>query len=416
MRRLHSLFTAGQLYVWGRNIPEAYKTSVVVQVTKPLHTSPPPGPPQASSSSQRSVLTYEDVFTQEERTKSSFVQVLKLFCNNDVRRRGHVEMIEVALKWMPEFGVEKDLEVYNQLLDIFPKEVFVAQNFIQRMFHHFPRQQECAIRVLEQMENYGVMPNSQTRFLLLQIFGERSHPIRKYQRLMYWFPRFKHTNPFPVPADITDPVDLAKVCLQRIAADRDARVTVYHMSPEEECESGNQEHRHLVGIQSPDQMSSLAAHDPSVPVIVEGPFPLWLRKTCVYYYILRADPLPQKQEEEVDPERCFYYPLSLDLELERDLGDEETFDIDDVEEGPVFAMCMAGSGDERTLGKWIRSLQETNPILAQTPVLFRLNSGPQELISSEERETESKPKEQKQEEQFEEEDQEPVNRRMGQKQ
>lgn len=46
------------------------------------------------------------------------------------------------------------------------------------------------------------------------------------------------------------------------------------------------------GIQSPSQMELLAKHNPSRPVFVEGPFPLWLRKTCVYYYILRADPTP----------------------------------------------------------------------------------------------------------------------------
>ncbi|KAM8972830.1 evolutionarily conserved signaling intermediate in Toll pathway, mitochondrial [Pelodytes ibericus] len=377
MRSLRCLFLARQLCVKGKWLPttEVHKA----QVCRAVHAAPPPGPPQTQS--QSSVTSYEDEFVREQRNKDSFVQVLDLFCNRNVRRRGHIEMIEAALRWMPEFGVEKDLEVYNKLLEVFPKEVFVAQNFIQRMFNHYPRQQECAIRVLEQMENYGITPNSQTRFLLLQIFGDRSHPIRKYQRLMYWFPRFKHTNPFPVlPQMFADPVELSKVCLQRIAADRDARVTVYQMPQKEECEdSATQENMHIVGIQSPEQTSLLAAHDPSMPVLVEGPHPLWLRKTCVYYYVLRADPSETIKEVVVDPERSLYYPLSLNLELDRDLGDDHSFDVDDVEEGPVYAMCMTNSGDERTLGKWIRGLQVTNPILAQVPVLFRLNSGPQEL-------------------------------------
>ena len=30
-----------------------------------------------------------------------------------------------------------------------------------------------------------------------------------------------------------------------------------------------------------------------------------------------------------DPERCYDYPLQLDLDLDRDLGDEETFDVED---------------------------------------------------------------------------------------
>lgn len=34
-------------------------------------------------------------------------------------------------------------------------------------------------------------------------------------------------------------------------------------------------------------------------------------------------------EEPYDPERCFDYPLQLDLDLDRDLGDDESFDVDD---------------------------------------------------------------------------------------
>lgn len=74
------------------------------------------------------------------------------------------------------------------------------------------------------------MPNVETKVLLVQIFGEKGHPMRKYQRIMYWFPRFKHTNPFPVPQQLPeDPVDLARFSLSRIANDLDAKVTVYQV-------------------------------------------------------------------------------------------------------------------------------------------------------------------------------------------
>ena len=46
-----------------------------------------------------------------------------------------------------------------------------------------------------------------------------------------------------------------------------------------------------------------------------------------------------------------------------------------VEEGPVFALCMAGAGDRHTLGKWIAGLQEANPVLGRTPVIFHLEEG-----------------------------------------
>ncbi|XP_076829718.1 evolutionarily conserved signaling intermediate in Toll pathway, mitochondrial [Brachyhypopomus gauderio] len=339
----------------------------------------------------RSLVTHDDLFektTKDSKTKASFNKVIDVFNKKDIRRRGHVEFIYAALKKMPEFGVERDIAVYNKLLDVFPKEVFVPQNFIQRMFNHYPRQQECGVQVLEQMENYGIMPNVETKVLLVQIFGEKSHPMRKYQRLMYWFPRFKNANPFPVPHKLPhDPVDLARFSLTRIANDLDATVTVYQHPLTDITETGEEiSEPHIVGIQSPEQRSLLAKHNPNRPVFVEGPFPLWLRKTCVHYYLLRADPVPpeEKVEEELDPElvgpeQTLFYPQHFDLDLKRDLGDDDSFDVDDVEEGLVYAMCMAGRGDQATLAQWICSLQETNPMLGHIPTIFRLESGPREL-------------------------------------
>ncbi|XP_015263028.1 PREDICTED: evolutionarily conserved signaling intermediate in Toll pathway, mitochondrial [Gekko japonicus] len=331
----------------------------------------------------RSLVTVDNLFERGAKTKATFQEALDVFCKQDIRRRGHVEFIYAALRKMKEFGVERDIAIYNKILDVFPKEVFVPQNFIQRMYNHYPRQQECGVQVLEQMETNGVMPNKETYFLLLQIFGDKSHPVRKYQRILYWFPKFKHVNPHPVPDPLPqDPVDLARLSLQRMAADLDARVTAYQLPHVEVLDSGKEiEHPHITGIQSPDQQSLLARHNPERPVFVEGPFRLWLKNACVYYYVLRAEllPLEERKEEVIDPERNFYYPMQLDFDLERGPWDDEEFDIDEVEEGPVFAMCMAGAGDQATLAKWIVGLQETNPVLAQTPVVFRLTPGPREL-------------------------------------
>ncbi|CAL1590718.1 unnamed protein product [Knipowitschia caucasica] len=367
-------------------------------------------------------VVQDDLFervAKKTKTKATFNRVVDVFTKQDVRRRGHVEFIYAALKKMPEFGVERDITVYNKLLDVFPKEVFIPRNFIQTMFNHYPRQQECGVQLLEQMENYGVMPNVETKVLLLQIFGEKGHAVRKYQRIMYWFPKFKHANPYPVPHQLPeDPVDLAKFSLKRIAADLDAKITVYQMPCTDVSESGQEiTFPHIVGVQSPSQMELLAKHNPKRPLFVEGPFPLWLRKTCVFYYILRADPTPpeEKVEEPYDPERCFDYPLQLDLDFGRDLGDEEDFDVEDLDEGPVFAMCMTNQGDQATLNQWLSGLQETNPILGQIPTLFRLDSGSRELQASPDSRPGPEPKSEQQQQQEShaetEEEEEPQRRR-----
>ncbi|PNJ14231.1 ECSIT isoform 9 [Pongo abelii] len=150
---------------------------------------------------------------------------------------------------MQEYGVERDLAVYNHLLNIFPKEVFRPRNIIQRIFVHYPRQQECGIAVLEQMENHGVMPNKETEFLLIQIFGRKSYPMLKLVRLKLWFPRFMNINPFSVPRDLPqDPVELAMFGLRHMEPDLSARVTIYQVPlPKDSTGAADPPQPHIVG-------------------------------------------------------------------------------------------------------------------------------------------------------------------------
>lgn len=74
------------------------------------------------------------------------------------------------------------------------------------------------------------MPNTETEFLLIQIFGRKSYPMLKFLRMKLWFTRFKNINPYPVPRDLPqDPLDLAKLGLQHMEPDLSAKVTVYQV-------------------------------------------------------------------------------------------------------------------------------------------------------------------------------------------
>ncbi|XP_026940873.1 evolutionarily conserved signaling intermediate in Toll pathway, mitochondrial isoform X1 [Sagmatias obliquidens] len=348
-----------------------------------------PRPPEPQRGLVKALAPHEELFRQAPdgvRDKASFMQAVQNFTQYNVHKRGHVDFIYLALRKMREYGVERDLAIYNLLLDIFPKEVFRPRNIFHSIFLHYPRQQECGIAVLEQMENHGVMPNKETEFLLTQIFGRKSYPMLKFVRMKLWFTRFKNINPFPVPRDLPqDPVDLARLALRHMEPDLSARVTVYQMPlSKDSTDATDPTEPHIVGIQSPDQQAALAHHDPARPIFVEGPFSLWLRDKCVYYHILRADLLPpeEREVEEIPEEWNLYYPMQLDLAYGRSSWDDYEFNIDEVEEGPVFAICMAGAHDQATLAKWIQGLQETNPTLARIPVVFRLSASSGELLAS----------------------------------
>lgn len=47
-------------------------------------------------------------------------------------------------------------------------------------------------------------------------------------------------------------------------------------------------------------------------------------------------------------------------------------------------MCVVGAENKATLAKWIVGLQETNPVLHDIVVIFRLTHNPQELQCNEE--------------------------------
>lgn len=89
----------------------------------------------------------------------------------------------------------------------------------------------ASLRLCLLLPDTGVMPNKETEFLLIQIFGRRSYPMLKLVRMKLWFSRFKNINPFPVPRDLPqDPVDLAALGLRRVEPNLSARVTVYQVS------------------------------------------------------------------------------------------------------------------------------------------------------------------------------------------
>lgn len=137
----------------------SFHCSAVCSTSQQDQKEPKEASERETQNKDRTLVTHEDIFEQaakNSKTKGNFNRVVDVFTKNDIRRRGHVEFIYAALKRMQDFGVEQDITVYNKLLDVFPKEVFVPRNFIQRMFNHYPRQQECGVQLLEQMENYGV--------------------------------------------------------------------------------------------------------------------------------------------------------------------------------------------------------------------------------------------------------------------
>lgn len=82
------------------------------------------------------------VFTVDgDKNKDTFLEAIKMYSTRPGPRRGHVEFIYSALKYMEEFGVHRDLEAYKKILDTLPKGQYIATNMWQVEFQHYPKQQ-----------------------------------------------------------------------------------------------------------------------------------------------------------------------------------------------------------------------------------------------------------------------------------
>ncbi|VDK18976.1 unnamed protein product [Anisakis simplex] len=139
--------------------------------------------------SERSLQHIDEHFEAvpaEERNKKSFNAAIEVFRQKRTQSRGHVEFINSALKYLEEYGLHKDLDTYKSLLNVFPKGAMIPQNkfqvvnsssYFQKIFLHYPMQQNCCVKVLDQMEWFGefaLHPSYSFHFLLFHfIFSPR---------------------------------------------------------------------------------------------------------------------------------------------------------------------------------------------------------------------------------------------------
>ncbi|XP_055649186.1 evolutionarily conserved signaling intermediate in Toll pathway, mitochondrial isoform X2 [Falco peregrinus] len=92
---------------------------------------------------------------EEDGGSAAFAAVLAALEQRPGRRVGRLELVEAALAAMPALGVARQREAYHRLLRLLPCGPWVPRGPLQRMLSPFPRQQECGLQILEQMERYG---------------------------------------------------------------------------------------------------------------------------------------------------------------------------------------------------------------------------------------------------------------------
>lgn len=309
------------------------------------------------------------------KDRQTFILAINAYSSTDKLKRGHMEFIYAALKSMPDFGVERDIEVYKKIMDVFPKGKMIAKNMIQAEFMHFPRQQDCALFLLSKMEENDLHPDDEMKELVINIFGRSSLVFKKIARALYWGPKLKNISPYVLPDPLpNDAEKLAHLAIKRMSVDLRSQIT--HYTAEELVDSMDK--TWIVSSQSPDQMKLINEHTVEQPLFVEGSYIIWLKRIAISYFILRAAPKSNSKpvvEDDLDD----VSDLSLHMfGLPKPPGDlvHSPTTVHEQEDGTIMAMCATGTSSKDSLLSWIRFLQRTNPKLSEIPVLFTLRSPP----------------------------------------
>ena len=280
-------------------LPMARFSTTLRQCSTKRNEETADGKPEDGGGKQDSLIVRTNLFeSAAKKDKQTYIEMVKIFEKRSVHRRNHVEFIYAALRHMEEFGVNKDIAVYKALIDVMPKGKFIPTNIFQAEFMHYPRQQQCIIDLLEQMEDNGVMPDYEMEAMLVNVFGKKGHPVRKYWRMMYWMPKFKNLSPWLLPNPVPDDaLELARLAVERMCSiDPRSKIQVFDT---QEVESAI-DHTWVVSGQSGEQSELLEAHDRQEPVYIEGPFVIWLRNRSINYYVLKSAPKPLPPIEETD--------------------------------------------------------------------------------------------------------------------
>ena len=130
--------------------------------------------------------------------REQFALALDEFVRREKYRKGHVAFIRVAMQRLEEFGLEKDLETYNKIIDVFPRGKFVPRRMIDAFWPRSTPQLELCLQLLTKMEEQGVRPSGDTYDIVKAVVGWKSLPLEKCARIMYLFDKYGDIDPYEI--------------------------------------------------------------------------------------------------------------------------------------------------------------------------------------------------------------------------
>ena len=139
---------------------------------------------------------------------------LNEFLVKEKTRRSHVAFIGTARRKMDDFGLEEDLETYNNILDVFPRGRFPPIRMLDSFWPKATPQMELCLEVITKIKEKEVRPSLVTYDFIKAVFGQTG-PLEKCTNIMYFFDKYRYNDPYEIRAKLpTNPVELSRLSLQ----------------------------------------------------------------------------------------------------------------------------------------------------------------------------------------------------------
>ncbi|WKY08654.1 hypothetical protein Q1695_007857 [Nippostrongylus brasiliensis] len=323
-----------------------------------------------SQSDERSLIHVEQRFQSvppPKRNKETFMAAIGAFREN--KHRGHVEFINTALKYLKEYGIHKDLDVYKALLNVFPKGKMIPQNTWQRIFLHYPMQQNCCVKVLDEMEWH----DKEIHDIVVNAFGEWNFATKKVKRMLYWMPKLRYSNKYldrrNVEGKSLTPAELAGLALKMMCPDPGTSISLTRLFASAETDKDSW----LATAQSLTQKNLIRDLARDTEVFIDGPFRVYVMEHPVQYVVMTCNPVCDPGDEFKKEE--FVEDFSQWFDEWKNETHERKISVHEQKYETILALGALHRNDNKTASLWFEQLQKENPNLCALKPRFRLDKG-----------------------------------------
>lgn len=225
----------------------------------------------------------------EDQKVDILLSAMALYKQKEPRlRTDHAEFAQWMIKRMWDFELTHRVELYEELITLFPPFKYKAPGWIEKMMPKPSPGMYTVQQIIWMAQHNRVKPSFKMYRNVYRVFG-KSHPIcTKMRHYGWWYHIWKKANPYPLPDETYDfeklKVEQDHLSLAKYVADRMMAQNVKY----KEITSAEGEHIATQCV-SQTQQDLATLQIPDDIMRMTGPHSIWCGRVQRWYWVLRRE-------------------------------------------------------------------------------------------------------------------------------